>query len=69
MRTLVFKPPTFGFIVATRAALGFGLGLLAAPKIKRSRRRRLGLTLAIIGLATTVPAAALAIGQLKAPAA
>jgi len=49
--------PMFGFVVATRAALAAGVGLLVANKISASRRRVLGLTLVSIGAATTIPAA------------
>jgi len=49
--------PTFGFVVATRAALGAGLGLLLAGRMPESRRRAIGLTLVSIGAVTTIPAA------------
>jgi len=54
---LVLNPPLLGFIVGTRAALAFGLGLLLADRIPESRRRRIALTLIGIGAATTIPAA------------
>ena len=47
----------FGFVVATRAALGVGIGLLIASRIPEARRRTIGLTLVSIGAATTIPAA------------
>jgi hypothetical protein len=47
----------FGFVVATRAALAAGIGLLLANRIPESRRRVIGLTLVSIGAATTIPAA------------
>jgi len=47
----------FGFVVATRAALAAGVGLLLANRIPESRRRVIGLTLVSIGAATTIPAA------------
>ena len=50
------KPRMFGFVVSTRAALGFGLGLLAASRIPEAPRRRLGLALVGLGAATTIPA-------------
>ena len=50
------NPQTFGFLVGTRAALAFGLGLLAAGRNPESRRRRLGLALVGVGAATTIPA-------------
>jgi hypothetical protein len=46
----------FGFVVATRAALAAGIGLLLANRIPESRRRVIGLTLVSIGAATTIPA-------------
>jgi len=54
---LVLNPPLLGFIVGTRAALAFGVGLLVADRIPETRRRRIALTLIGIGAATTVPAA------------
>jgi hypothetical protein len=55
---LDLNPPLLGFIVGTRAALAFGVGLLVADRIPREKRRRIALTLIGIGAATTVPAAA-----------
>jgi hypothetical protein len=54
--TFTLDPPLFGFIVGTRAALAFGIGLLVADRIPRERRRHLALTMIAIGAATTVPA-------------
>ena len=54
--TFTLTPPLFGFVVATRAALAFGLGLLLADRIPEDRRRTVGLTLVVIGAATTIPA-------------
>jgi hypothetical protein len=54
---LVLNPPLLGFIVGTRAALAFGVGLLVADRIPESRRRRIALTLISMGAATTIPAA------------
>ncbi len=50
------KPRTFGFLVSTRAALAFGVGLLVASRIPEPQRRRLGLALVGLGAATTIPA-------------
>jgi hypothetical protein len=47
----------FGFVVATRAALAAGIGLLVSSRIPESRRRAIGLTLVSIGAVTTIPAA------------
>ena len=57
MKNLVLSPPTFGFVVGTRAALAFGAGLLLAGKIPEARRRAIGMTLVGVGAATTIPAA------------
>jgi hypothetical protein len=56
MTRLTLRLPAFGFIVATRAALAFGAGLLAADSIPAERRRAVGLALVALGAATTIPA-------------
>ncbi len=48
--------PEFGFVVATRAALGAGVGLLASAGLGKRARKRLGATLLTIGALTTIPA-------------
>jgi hypothetical protein len=65
MNDLVLSPPLLGFVVGTRAALGFGLGLLLASRIPESRRRTVGLALVAIGAATTIPAAISVLGRRK----
>ena len=60
---LVLSPPLLGFVIGTRAALAFGLGLLVADRIPKSRRRAVGLTLVAIGVATTIPAAMSVFGR------
>jgi len=54
---LVLSPPTFGFVLGTRPALAFGIGLLVGGQIPDARRRAIGWTLVAIGAATTIPAA------------
>ena len=56
MQSFNLKPRSFGFVVGTRAALAFGIGLLVASRIPEGRRKRLGLALLGLGAATTVPA-------------
>lgn len=56
MKRFNLKPRSFGFLVGTRAALAFGVGLLVASRIPEGRRKRIGLALLGIGAATTVPA-------------
>jgi hypothetical protein len=57
MQSLVLSPPLLGFIVGTRAALAFGVGLLVASRIPEPRRRKIAMTLIGLGAATTIPAA------------
>jgi hypothetical protein len=56
MKQVVLPIPTFGVIVATRAALGVGIGLLVSSRMPQSRRRQVGAALVAIGAATTIPA-------------
>ena len=56
MRTLVLNPPTLAFIVATRALLAAGVGLLVSEKLPPARRRAIGAMLIAVGAATTIPA-------------
>ena len=54
---LTLRPQLLGFIVGTRAALAFGVGLLVADRIPQPRRRSIALALIAVGAATTIPAA------------
>lgn len=56
MRSVLLSVPSFAFIVATRAALGMGVGLLASTRVPENRRRRIGAALVALGAVTTVPA-------------
>ena len=56
MKSVLLSLPAFGFVVATRAALGVGIGLLMSDRIPPSRRRTVGRALVALGAATTVPA-------------
>jgi hypothetical protein len=49
--------PELALIAATRGVIGFGAGLLFADKLKGERRRVLGWSLFLSGLASTVPIA------------
>ena len=44
-------------IAATRGAIGFGAGLLLADRLKRGRRKAIGWSLFLAGLASTIPIA------------
>ncbi len=57
MKDVLLSPPMFGFVVATRAMLALGAGLLLANRIPEARRRPIALMLIGIGAATTIPAA------------
>jgi hypothetical protein len=56
MKSVLLSLPTFGFVVATRAALAFGIGLLVSGRIPAARRRTVGRALVVLGAAATVPA-------------
>lgn len=55
--------PEIALIAATRGAIGFGAGLLLAGKFKRERRKVLGWTLFLSGLASTIPIAIRVFGK------
>ena len=57
MRKVLLTLPTFGMAVATRAALGAGLGLLLAERLGPQRRRNIGAALVAVGILTTIPVA------------
>jgi hypothetical protein len=58
--------PEIAIIAATRGAIGFGAGLLLAGKLKREKRRTLGWTLLLSGLASTIPIAMHVFGKNQA---
>lgn len=47
--------PQLGFIAATRAAAGVGIGLLISDRFSRTERIALGCILLTLGAVTTVP--------------
>jgi hypothetical protein len=49
--------PQIALIAATRGAIGFGAGLLLADKFRQSKRKALGWSLFLSGLASTIPIA------------
>lgn len=56
MSSVLLNSRTFGFILGTRMALGFGIGLLVADRLPARRRRALSAALTAFGAATTIPA-------------
>jgi len=57
MRKKELALPEIALIAVTRAAIGFGAGLLLADKFKRERRKAIGWSLLLTGLASTIPIA------------
>jgi hypothetical protein len=57
MSNIVLSTPKFGFIVASRAALALGIGLLVSSSLEESKRRTVGRTLVTLGILSTIPAA------------
>ena len=49
--------PQIALIAATRGAIGLGAGLLLANKFNQSKRKTLGWSLFLSGLASTIPIA------------
>jgi hypothetical protein len=67
-QTKTVTVPEIALIGATRAAIGFGAGLLLASKFKRERRKLLGWSLFLSGLASTLPIALHIFGKPKTEA-
>ena len=57
MRKLETPLPLLFAIAATRGLLGIGIGMLLSERIGRKHRRNVGIALAAIGAATTIPLA------------
>ena len=58
MKRLNLSFPELMFVAATRGALGAGVGMLLADKLRpRDRRRAIGWMLVAFGMLTTIPAA------------
>lgn len=57
MRKTLLTIPELALVVGTRAAAGFGLGLLVADHLPSTVRRPVGWTLVLVGLLSTLPLA------------
>ena len=55
-----------GLIAATRGIIGFGAGLLIADKLKKPKRKTVGWSLFLTGLASTIPIALHVFGHKRA---
>ncbi|HLN81787.1 MAG TPA: hypothetical protein VK392_11405 [Thermoanaerobaculia bacterium] len=67
MKRFNLPAPAFFFIVATRALLGAGVGLLVSDKLGRKQRKAVGTTLVAIGALTTIPALVVLFGRASEP--
>jgi hypothetical protein len=56
MKTATLELPALAFVVATRAALAAGVGLLVSGMLTPRQRRSVGAALVGVGVATTIPA-------------
>ena len=56
MNEVKLTPPELGFIAITRAMLGAGIALLLADRLNPDQRKAVGITLALVGFLTTIPA-------------
>ena len=57
--------PEIGFIAATRAAFGAGLGLILADRLNRRQRKSVGWVLLTIGAVTTIPIVVNVVGKAR----
>ena len=53
---ILLSMPKLGFVVATRAALGVGIGLLISERLDDRRRKAVGTALVTAGALATIPA-------------
>jgi hypothetical protein len=57
MKKHMLTVPQLMFVAGTRAALGAGVALLASGRLSDRKRHAVGIALALIGIATTIPSA------------
>lgn len=56
-KTKSLTVPEIAILAATRGVIGFGAGLLLADKFRATKRKTLGWSLFLSGLASTIPIA------------
>jgi hypothetical protein len=62
MKTYSVTLPLIGLVTGTRAMAAGGLALVLADKLSQDQRRAIGWTLFGIGVASTIPLAAMLLG-------
>jgi hypothetical protein len=65
MKARVVTLPDLAVIAATRGMLGAGIGLLTAGRLNSVQRRRMGLILTAVGIASMIPLARRVIGRVR----
>lgn len=65
MRERIVTLPELAVIAATRGMLGAGVALLTAGRLNSAQRRRMGLVLTAVGIASTIPLARRVIGRVR----
>lgn len=63
MKKTYVSIPELAFIAGTRAALGAGAALILGDHLAGKQKKAVGWTLFLVGVATTVPIMAIAIGR------
>jgi hypothetical protein len=63
VRKIELTVPQFGFVLATRVALAFGVGLLVSERIPDDKRKVVARSLIALGALTTIPAALTVFGH------
>jgi hypothetical protein len=63
VKKIELTAPEFAFVMATRVALAFGVGLLVSDKIPDDKRKIVARSLIALGALTTIPAALAVFGD------
>src|SRR5207253_3090529 len=63
MKKRLLSVPQLLFIAGTRAVLGAGVALFASRRLSERKRRTAGVALALVGAATTIPAARMVVSS------
>jgi hypothetical protein len=63
VKKIELTAPQFAFVLATRVALAFGVGLLVSDKLPDDKRKVVARSLIALGALTTIPAALTVFGH------